>query len=145
MEDVDSPREHDGPGRGVRDGPESIRSRLEQFSLNQDVLREGDGGRRVGAGVPDLVPGHQLAEELAAAGDGAVIDDGDGIEAHDLAHPAVLAEGDPFLSGEEGGRGEQGDWEKTHTFSLSGLPTIFMPPHVSRRSVIRQAPSRTVA
>src|SRR5215469_2514169 len=60
MKDVDSPREHDGPGRGIRNGPEAVAPWLEQLSLYEDVFREADGGGRVGAGMPDLVPGDQF-------------------------------------------------------------------------------------
>src|SRR6185437_5076935 len=117
---------------GVRDGPERVAPRLQLLALHQYILRKRDRGGRVSAGVPDLAPGNQLAEEFPAAGHGAVVDDGDRVEAHDLPHPAVLAEGDAFLGPQSGwNQSECGEKDSLHHFSLGLLPANLSPLLVS--------------
>jgi len=64
--------------------PELVRIAL---ALDQHALRERDGGGVVGAGVPDLAPGHEVAEQLAPARHGAVVVDGDGRRAIGARNP----------------------------------------------------------
>src|SRR5205807_5947307 len=77
VEDVHGAAEDHRPLGGVGNGPEGVAAGGQGLSFDEHVATERDGGGRVGAGVPDPIPGDQAAEQPAAAGDGAVVLDAD--------------------------------------------------------------------
>ena len=104
VEHVHRAAEDDRPPIGLRDRPQRVLARRERLSLDEHVAADGDRGRRVGAGMPDLAPPHHavVPEQRATPRHGPVVLDRDDGEAHALAHRAVLAERDAL--GARGGR-----------------------------------------
>ena len=63
------------------------------FTSWQHGVIERDARRRIGAGMPDAVPRHELPEQGAPARDGTAVLDGDGRVGDVLRDTAALAEG----------------------------------------------------
>src|SRR5687767_15651815 len=72
------------------DHPQRILPGAERLAFDEDIATESDPGRRVGARVPDRVPGNERAEELASPGDGSAVGDGDLGESDVLRHRSSL-------------------------------------------------------
>ena len=91
MKYVGCATEDERPGATVaRDEPDRIFAGLHLVIVEEHVVVERDSRRRVGARMPDAVPGNELAEESASSRDGTAVPDDDLCERDILSDRAAL-------------------------------------------------------